>query len=74
MHKEIKVPTGMWPRDKKQKEIGAYLLLSVESGFEAFGMKPFTEVLNMTENEAKQFCEKVLTQARNKLIHGYSMQ
>ncbi|KAH0610723.1 uncharacterized protein H6S33_011150 [Morchella sextelata] len=73
VHKEIKVPTGMWPRDKKQKEIGAYLLLSVESGFEAFGMKPFTEVLNMTEDEAKQFCEKVLTQARNKLIHGYSM-
>lgn len=74
MHKEIKVPTGMWPRDKRQKEIGAYLLLSVESGFEAFGLKPFTEVWKMTEEEAKEFCAQVLAQARNKLIHGYSMQ
>ncbi|KAI5841986.1 S-adenosyl-L-methionine-dependent methyltransferase [Morchella snyderi] len=73
VHKVIKCPTGMWPREKKQKEIGAYLLLSVESGFEAFGMKPFTEVLNMTEEEAKEFCGQVLSQARDKLIHGYSL-
>lgn len=73
-HIELKVPIGLWPADKKQKEIGAYLLLSVESGFEAFGMKLFTGVWDMTESEAKIFCAEVLRSAKDRKIHGYSLQ
>jgi hypothetical protein len=73
-HQKFKVPLGTWPADKKQKEIGAYVLLSVESGFEAFGIDLFTNVLEMSPDESATLIKDCILLARSRNIHSYSMQ
>jgi hypothetical protein len=73
-HQKFKVPLGTWPADKKQKEIGAYVLLSGESGFEAFGIDLFTNVLEMSPDESATLIKDCILLARSRNIHSYSMQ
>lgn len=73
-HQGAKVPLGPWAADRKQKEMGAYVLLSAETGFEAFGIQLFTNVLRMGANEAQDIIQKTLKQAKSRKIHSYTMQ
>lgn len=73
-HQIFKVPLGTWPADKKQKEIGAYVLLSAESGFEAFGIDLFTNVLEMSPDESTTLIKDCIQLARSRNIHSYSLQ
>lgn len=73
-HQIFKVPLGTWPADKKQKEIGAYVLLSGESGFEAFGIDLFTNVLEMSPDESAKLIADCIQLARSRNIHSYSLQ
>lgn len=70
----VKMPLGPWAADKKQKEVGAYLLLSTETGFEAFGIKLFTQVLGMGVDEAGALINAAQKQANSKKIHVYGKQ
>ncbi|RPB11846.1 S-adenosyl-L-methionine-dependent methyltransferase [Morchella conica CCBAS932] len=70
-HTMVKMPLGPWAVDKKQKEIGAYILLSTETGFEAFGIKLFTQVLGMGVDEAGALITAAQKQATNKRVHVY---
>ncbi|RPB08750.1 S-adenosyl-L-methionine-dependent methyltransferase, partial [Morchella conica CCBAS932] len=72
-HQIFKVPLGTWPADKKQKEIGAYVLLSAESGFEAFGIDLFTNVLEMSPDESTTLIKDCIQLARSRNIHSYSL-
>lgn len=73
-HRICKIPLGPWAADKKQKEMGAYILLSVQTGFEAFGMKLFTNIWEMSSSEAKTLIEEVKRDANSKKVHGYGIQ
>lgn len=73
-HRGAKIPLGPWAADSKQKEMGAYVLLSAESGFEAFGIQLFTGVLKMKTDEAQAIIQQTLKQAKNRRIHAYTMQ
>lgn len=73
-HTMVKMPLGPWAVDKKQKEIGAYILLSTETGFEAFGIKLFTQVLGMGVDEAGALITAAQKQATNKRVHVYGKQ
>ncbi|KAI5839162.1 S-adenosyl-L-methionine-dependent methyltransferase [Morchella snyderi] len=70
-HRMAKTPLGPWAADKKQKEVGAYLLLSAETGFEAFGIRLFTQVLGMSAEEAGALFKAAQKQAANRKIHVY---
>ncbi|KAH0612473.1 uncharacterized protein H6S33_008853 [Morchella sextelata] len=70
-HTMVRMPLGPWAADKKQKEVGAYLLLSTETGFEAFGIKLFTQVLGMGTEEAGALIGAAQKQANSKKMHVY---
>jgi hypothetical protein len=53
----LKIPLGTWPTEKKQKDMGAYLAFTADSGFEAFGVAMFTRVLGMSSKEISDIIE-----------------
>lgn len=73
-HQGAKIPLGPWAADRKQKELGAYVLLSAETGFEAFGIQLFTNVLEMKVEDAHTLIQATLRQAKSRKIHSYTMQ
>jgi len=73
-HDMYKLPVGHWPADPKLKEMGAFVLLSAENGFEAFGIKIFTEVFKMTDKEAAELIEGTMKNAKSRKVHCYCKQ
>ncbi|KAI5811881.1 S-adenosyl-L-methionine-dependent methyltransferase [Pyronema omphalodes] len=69
---EAKEPVGPWPKDPRQKKIGAMSLLNLESAFESYGMAAFTRVLGMDVEKARAICDTALAAARNKNYHMYA--
>jgi hypothetical protein len=68
---EVKEPVGPWPKDPRQKRIGAMVLLNCETGIESYAMAAFTRVLGMEEEKARALCDGALSAARNKNYHMY---
>jgi hypothetical protein len=44
----VKVPVGVWPKDKKMKELGRWNLLFLTTGLESMGMYMLTHVLGVS--------------------------
>lgn len=70
----MKLPLGTWPADPKQKMIGAYVLITAESAFEAFGMRFLTSVSGMDTEEAVNIVKEAKKDAHNRQIHSYAKQ
>ncbi|KAI5811845.1 S-adenosyl-L-methionine-dependent methyltransferase [Pyronema omphalodes] len=68
---EAKEPLGPWPKDPRQKKIGAMSLLNCEGAFESYGMAAFTRILGMESDHARAICEAALAAVRNKNYHMY---
>ncbi|KAI5816663.1 S-adenosyl-L-methionine-dependent methyltransferase [Pyronema omphalodes] len=68
---ESKEPMGPWPKDPRQKKIGAMSLLNCEGAFESYGMAAFTRILDMDAKRAHAICEAALAAVRNKNYHMY---
>jgi len=73
-HESMKLPLGTWPAEKKQKEIGAYLMLCTEDGFESFGMAFLTRVLEMPLTKVEELINIAKKESRSRQIHCYNMQ
>jgi len=72
IHHEVrKLALGTWAADKKQKEIGAYMMLTVEDAFESYGMALLTRVLEMPVPEVEELIRVAKEQAKSRQIHGY---
>jgi hypothetical protein len=71
---ETKAPLGLWPKDKRQKEMGAFLLMTTETAFTAVGMAMLTRVLGMDPKEVNVLVEGTKKEAKNPKIHAYSRQ
>ncbi|KAI5820162.1 S-adenosyl-L-methionine-dependent methyltransferase [Pyronema omphalodes] len=69
---EAKEPFGPWPKDSRQKKIGAMSLLNCETGIESYGMAAFTRVLGMEADKAHAICNAALAAVRNKNYHLYT--
>lgn len=46
------LPLGSWPKERKEKELGKWAKVSLETGFEAYGMALLTRVM------VSSFCQK----------------
>ncbi|KAA8914987.1 TAM domain methyltransferase [Sphaerosporella brunnea] len=66
-----KMPLGAWPADKRMKELGKWMALMVESGFEAYGLALLTRVLSLPTEEAKQLFEDCKKEVMNRTVHSY---
>lgn len=73
-HEKMKLPLGPWPVDPKQKLIGAYLLVTIETGFEACGLRLLRRVLDMDQASFTVLTEQAKKDAYNRNVHGYSWQ
>ena len=71
-HEVVKLPLGPWAAEKKQKEIGAYLLLTTENGFEAFGLAALTRVNGMSVEDAEDLIGRTKKDSRSRHFHCYS--
>jgi len=69
-----RLPWGPWAKDKKLKEIGAWMLANTETSFEAYGLAFMTRVLEKTHEEAQAICDKAHKELRSKKVHVYNNQ
>lgn len=70
----MKVPFGTWPADKLQKEMGAFLYMTADEGFTAFGMALLTRVMDMEVDEVNALIALAKVDAKSRKIHSYSRQ
>ncbi|KAF4966875.1 hypothetical protein FSARC_5488 [Fusarium sarcochroum] len=50
-----KIPVGQWPKDKKKKELGAFVGLSFSQGLDGFVKLPLCEILRWSPEEMQLF-------------------
>ncbi|OCL12117.1 hypothetical protein AOQ84DRAFT_285851, partial [Glonium stellatum] len=65
----VRLPFGMWPREKRMKQIGALNYLQFEEGMEAFSLGLFTRVLGWSVERVQLYLVDVRKDMRNKDMH-----
>lgn len=69
--RSIKQPVGPWPKDQRQKQIGAMNLLSMETGIEAYSLATLTRIKGMSKEEVARICRDSWNAVKNKNFHVY---
>ena len=69
-HERVRLPLGLWPKDKKMKEVGAFNLVQLKEGLEGFSMALFTRVLGWSPDEVRILLSKVSKDLSDKNIHA----
>lgn len=67
----IKLPVGIWPRDKRLKNIGLFEMVNMDEGLESLSLMLFTRALKWTREEVQLFLAEVRKDIKNKAIHSY---
>ncbi|KAL8805224.1 MAG: hypothetical protein Q9182_002099 [Xanthomendoza sp. 2 TL-2023] len=67
--RKYKIPIGPWAKDKHLKTIGAWNLVQIEDGLEAFTLRLFTQVLGWKTEEVQVLLANVRKDLRNPKIH-----
>lgn len=65
-----KVPVSTWPRDQKQKAIGAFMRANIIEALGAFAAKPLA-ALGMSAEERKMLAVRVRKSLDDNRIHRY---
>lgn len=73
-HENMKVPYGTWPADRKQKEMGAYLLLTADTAFGAFAYGLLTRASGMDIEEVEELVRLARTDSKSRKVHSYTRQ
>jgi len=68
----LKIPLNSWPKDRKLKDMGKLMLLSMLDALEGFSMALFTRVLGWTAERVNAFLEEVAKDLRNRKYHIYT--
>jgi Methyltransferase domain len=69
-HEIFQVPMGLWPKDKRMKEMGAFNLMQYLDGVEAFTLALYTRVLKWSYEEVQLFLVEVRKEAQNPRVHS----
>jgi len=67
-------PLGLWPLDKRQKELGKVMWYIAMSGFEAYSLALLTRVLGMRLDEVMELIEEVKREISEHRIHVWNPQ
>ncbi|KAH7128027.1 S-adenosyl-L-methionine-dependent methyltransferase [Dactylonectria estremocensis] len=67
----LKVPLGVWPRDKKMKTIGLYNRCMIYDGLHGISMGPFTRGLKWAPEEVEVYLVGVRKELMDSSQHGY---
>ncbi|KAL9037882.1 MAG: hypothetical protein Q9180_003470, partial [Flavoplaca navasiana] len=68
--RKYKIPIGPWAKDKHLKTIGAWNLVQIEDGLEAFTLRLFTQILGWKSEEVQVLLANVRKDLRNPKIHA----
>ena len=68
----FKTAVGGWPADKRQKEIGLFNRLSLETGLEGFALYGLTKVLGWEYEAVQVWLAKMRQTIQNKQHHAYT--
>jgi hypothetical protein len=49
VEKKYKFPIGVWPKDKRMKELGMWFRAYFEDGMEGYAMALLTRILNVSQ-------------------------
>ncbi|KAL1967854.1 hypothetical protein VTN77DRAFT_2543 [Rasamsonia byssochlamydoides] len=55
----FKLPIGTWPKDRRLKEMGAFMAVSFIEGVEGFTASPFLDILGWSKEDVAALNEKV---------------
>jgi SAM-dependent methyltransferase len=69
----LKLATGTWPADPRQKELGRWLQVISKTGFEAYGLALLSRELGMNPADIRELVDKAKQDLGNKKIHAYSI-
>jgi len=65
------LPLGTWPANKRMKELGQWMTVMVNTGFEAYGLGLLTRVLDMDADTAKKLFVDCAQEVQDRSVHGY---
>ncbi|CCX10657.1 Similar to Demethylmenaquinone methyltransferase; acc. no. Q72HI4 [Pyronema omphalodes CBS 100304] len=68
----FKQPVGPWPKDKRLKQVGAMVMLTSETGIEAYALAAFTRYLTLSVEEATKVIEDAAKALKKKHSHMYT--
>lgn len=67
----MKLPIGVWPRDKKMKIIGLYNRSVIYDGLQGIAMAPFTRALKWTPEQVEVFLVEMRKGLMDASQHAY---
>ncbi|MBE3042371.1 hypothetical protein IMZ48_07270, partial [Candidatus Bathyarchaeota archaeon] len=70
--RNVKTAVGGWPKDERQKEIGYFNRLSLETGLEGFALYALTTVLGWEYAAVQVFLAGMRQAIQSKRYHAYS--
>ncbi|KAK4208054.1 S-adenosyl-L-methionine-dependent methyltransferase [Rhypophila decipiens] len=68
---EEKWPINTWPRDKKYKEVGAWVQENIQQGLEALSLALFTNVLGWSPEQVQLLLVDVRKDLKKREYHAY---
>jgi hypothetical protein len=68
---KVKAPVGRWPKDKRQKEIGAWNLLRLETSVVGMYMRLGTSLMGLTPEEVQALCARLKSVLRDQKWQMY---
>lgn len=67
----IKLPVGIWPKNKRLKNVGMFEMVNMDEGLESLSMMLFTRALKWTPEAVQLFLMDVRREVKTKKIHSY---
>lgn len=67
----LKLPVGLWPKNKRLKNIGMFEMVNMDEGIEGLSLMLFTRALGWSREEVLLFLMDVRKDAKDKSIHSY---
>lgn len=68
----VKIPIGLWPKVKSEKELGMYMRQHLSDGAESISLAVLTRFLGWEKPEVDTFLAGFRADLRNGKYHGYS--
>ena len=69
-HERIRLPLGVWSKDKQMKEVGAFNLVQLREGLEGFSLALFTRILGWSTDKLEVLLSKVRKDLDNRNVHA----
>ncbi|KAF5702095.1 methyltransferase [Fusarium globosum] len=68
---DYKIAIGGWPKDKKMREIGQYVLAALEQDFEGYVLYMASQLLGWSMQEVKVYCAQLRRELQSTANHPF---